>query len=146
MRHAGWNEYHVRNFMKQNIEYLCNNATIKDKAKEVINKLKEEGNNIIIITSRSTKYDQDPYVISKKWLEKHGIKFDKLVVNSQNKADDCKKYKVDILIDDHVDYCKCVAEKTNTRVLMFDSPYNKECQEFTRVNSWQEVYNKIKMV
>lgn len=144
MKHAGWNDYHVNNFLKQYSKFLYMNAGIKDDAKDVINKLKHEGNNIIIITSRSEKHFANPYEVSTEWLEKHGIEYDKLVVEGNDKAKECMEYKIDVLIDDQVGFLQDVSNNTNTKVIMFDSPYNKECNEFLRVYSWKEVYDEIK--
>lgn len=146
MKHAGWDEYHVKNFLKNHVKSLYTNATIKRDAKNIINRLKHEGNNIIIITSRSKNHYTNPYEISAEWLEKYGIEYDKLVVEGNNKAKECIENNIDILIDDQIGFLQDVSNNTNTKVLMFDSPYNKECNEFQRVSSWQEVYDEIKKI
>lgn len=144
MRLAGWDEYHANNFMKNNMEWLHSNATIKEDASDIINKLKSEGNKIIIITSRSSNHYIDPYKVSEKWLKQYGIEYDKLIVNGSDKACKCIENDIDVLIDDQVGFLQDVSSNTNTKVLMFDSPYNKECNEFKRVYSWQDVYDEIK--
>lgn len=140
---AGWNENQTEKFLQNYMEKLCMNATIKDGAKEVINKLKEEGNRIIIITSRSGSHYVDPYDVSEKWLKKHGVQYDKLIVNGQDKANKCKENDIDIFIDDQEGFCKDIIKNTKVKVLMFDSPYNKNCNEYKKVYSWQQIYEEI---
>ena len=49
---------------------------------------------------------------------------------------------IDVFIDDHVGFCEGVS-KTKTKVLMFDSPYNKQETKYKRVYSWDEIYEEI---
>ena len=136
----------MRNFMKQYMHEIIMNATAKDGAKEVINKLKAEGHKIVIITSRNDEYFIEPYRNSELWLKKQGIMYDKLIVNGTDKAKECIENDIDVFIDDHTYFLDEVNQKTNTKIFMFDSPYNQECTNYTRVNSWKEVYEKIKEI
>lgn len=142
----GWNKENEEEFIKKYVRHAYTDAGIKEKAAEVINKLKEEGNRIIIITSRSNNYCSDPYKISEKWLLEKGVKYDKLITNVCNKAEKCIENDIDIFIDDHTDFCEDVLNKTNTKILMFDSPYNQEEKRFKRVYIWAEVYSEIKKI
>lgn len=139
----GWDEKLVKKFLQENIELAYLNARIKENAVEVINKLHKEGHKIIIITSRSKAHCEDPYKISKTWLDEKNIKYDKLIVGAEDKESICKKNNIDIFIDDHSGFCEGVS-KTNAKVLMFDSPYNQNETKYKRVYSWNEVYENIK--
>ena len=138
----GWDDKLVKKFLKENAENAYLNAKIKENAVEVINRLHTDGNKIIIITSRSKAHCKDPYKISKTWLDEKNIKYDKLIVGAEDKACICKENSIDVFIDDHAVFCEGVA-KTNTKVLMFDSPYNKKETRYKRVNSWSEIYDEI---
>ena len=118
------------------------NAGIKPNAARVINNLHNSGNKIVIITSRSKNYCDDIYKVSEEWLKKQNIQFDKLVVDTMNKALACAENDIDVFIDDHVDFCENVS-KTNTKVLMFNSPYNQEETKYKRVFSWDDVEKEI---
>lgn len=138
----GWNDVMVKKFLKENIEYACTNAEIKKNAAEIINKLHKEGHRIVIITSRSNEHCENPYKISEDWLKSKNVSFDKLIVNSNDKAKVCIENNIDVFIDDHVDFCEGVS-KTKTKVLMFNSPYNQNETKYKRVMNWDEVYNII---
>lgn len=118
------------------------NVTLKKDAKEVIDKLKSEGNKIIIVTARNTRIYDDPVGFTTKQLEKLGIKYDKLVC-SFDKKQACIDEKIDIFIDDIIDNLKQV-ESVTEKVLLFNSMVNKsQNTSFQRVNSWKEIYEYI---
>lgn len=139
----GWNDLIASKFLSKNIEYAYLNAGIKENATEVINRLHNEGNKIVIITSRGKDHCLDPYTTSKTWLDEKKINYDKIIVNSVDKAKACTENKIDVFIDDHVGFCEGVA-KTKTKVLMFNSPYNQKETNYKRVYSWNDVYKEIK--
>lgn len=138
----GWDEEKVTKFLNENIEDSYLTASIKENAADIINRLYKDGNKIFIITSRSKKHCSDPYGVSERWLKKQNIKYNKLIVGAVDKASVCMENDIDIFIDDHVDFCEGVS-KTNTKVLMFNSPYNQNETRYKRVNTWEEVYNNI---
>lgn len=138
----GWDDNQASKFLKENINEAYLNAGIKENAKQVINKLHTEGHKIIIITSRSEEHCENPYGISESWLKEKGIIFDKLIVDSMHKEKECLENNIDVFIDDHVGFCEGVS-KTKTKVLMFDSPYNKQETKYKRVYSWDEIYEEI---
>ena len=70
-------------------DYIMEVPLIKS-AKEIINKLKEEGNEIIFITARSENAYTNPYNITYEYLKKNNIKFDKLYVSAGTKKEICK--------------------------------------------------------
>lgn len=117
------------------------NIPIKKDAKEVINALKKEGHKIIFITARGKMY-HEPKLITKTYLEKNDIKYDKLIINANDKATICKKENIDLFIDDSYKHCQSVSS-IGIKVLMFGTNYNKNIKEFTRITSWYEVYNYI---
>ena len=137
-----WEKQDKRDFFDYICEYELHDVPVKPHAKEVINKLKKEGNKIYIITRRDSNDFKDPYKDSKKWLSKQKIKYDKLIVSSKDKGKACKELEVDLFIDDMPFNCERVLEE-EVKVLMFDSPYNKEETRFDRVASWEEIYDIV---
>jgi len=117
-------------------------VTLKENVKEVIDKLYELGHEVIFITARGRGHT-DPYGASKDYLDKHKIKYEKLIVNSGDKSKVCQREKIDLFIDDSVKHCKATS-KLGIEVLMFDAYYNQDCQEFKHVKSWNEIYEYIK--
>ena len=70
----GWEKDMKGKFFKDRLEYIMDHAEIKEGAKEIINKLHDEGNKIIIISFRKDKYLTDPYKLTIDYLNRYGIK------------------------------------------------------------------------
>lgn len=71
-------------------------------AVEAINRLRKEG---IIITTRDSEFHDDLYLLSKNWLDKNNIEYDKLIVNAREKGTVCKNENIDLFIDDQLNNC-----------------------------------------
>lgn len=144
----GWNDNNYKEFCKQYLRTLLNDAEIKYNAAEKINKLKKEGYKIIIITSRNEKELNDMYSFTEKWLKNHNINYDKLIINSLQKEEECLKNKVNIFIDDNMKNCMNVYKKLQIPVFLFDGLYNTndKYSNIERVYSWDEIYLKIKNI
>ncbi len=140
----GWDETHTKKFMSTYIKKCFQEVEIKADAKEYINKLRDEGNKIIIITARRKENCSDIYDVSKNWLIEKGIKIDKLEIGCEKKSEQCKENKVDIFIDDNAENCRDVSKNVQIPVLLFDSIYNQEEKDLKRVYNWKEAYKEIK--
>lgn len=142
----GWNDNNYKEFCKQYLRTVLNEAETKYNAAEKINKLKDEGYKIIIITSRNEKELNDMYSFTEKWLKNHNINYDKLIINSLQKEEECLKNKVNIFIDDNMKNCMNVYKKLQIPVFLFDSLYNAndKYSNIERIYSWDEIYLKIK--
>ena len=139
----GWEQDQKGKFFADRLETIMKEAPIKTHAKEVINKLHDEGWKIVIISFRKDKYLPDPYGMTKKWLEDNGIKYDKLFVNTGTKTDECIENNVTLFIDDKESHCEDVS-KAGIDVLLFTNYYNQKEKRFDRVDNWDEVYDYIK--
>lgn len=144
----GWNDNNYKEFCKQYLRTLLNEAETKYNATEKINKLKNEGYKIMIITSRNEKELNDMYSFTEKWLKNHNINYDKLIINSLQKEEECLKNKVNIFIDDNMKNCINVYKKLQIPVFLFDGLYNTndKYSNIERVYSWDEIYLKIKNI
>ncbi len=118
------------------------NVDLKYKAKEIINKLKDDGNNIIIVTARDNTIYENPFDFTSKQLKKLGIKYDKLFCTFDKKQI-CIDEKIDLFIDDSIDNLIKIKEVVK-KVLLFNSKTNiVQNSDFHRVNSWDEIYKYI---
>lgn len=95
------------------------NARVRDGVIETFKELKRKGYKIIIITARSNKYYDDPDKITINYLNKMGILYDKVITNSLDKYEVCKKENISYFIDDNLDNCLSVS-KLNTKVFLLD--------------------------
>jgi len=136
----GFNEDELKYFLKDIQEGVTDNVFPRENCVEIIDKLKNEGHEIIVVTARSFEFHDDPFGKSKKWLEKHNIKYDKLIVNAIDKGLVCKNEAIDLLIDDNINNCLSAANE-NIKVIVFSK---NKIDNMICTNNWLEVYEIIK--
>lgn len=134
-----WNEYLY--------EYVTKEPSRK-YASEVIKKLKDDGNEIYIVTARYlTDRDTDDGKRMRKivvnWLKEQNIYYDEIIFSPEDKKENCKKYNIDIMIEDKVDNINKIS--SIIPVICFHAGYNKECKgnNIYRVYNWYDIYNLI---
>lgn len=135
-----WTTEENMGFCVKYLEEAVLQATVKEGAKEVIEKLKNDGHTINIISSRITPMFKTPYETTEKYLKENGIIYDKLLVGSTNKLVVCKENKIDIMMEDEPHYIEELAKEIP--VIVFEYGYNQECngKNIIKVNNWNEVY------
>ena len=134
-----WNEYLY--------EYVTKEPSRK-YASEVIKKLKEEGNEIYIVTARyltdrNTEDGEKMRKIVVDWLSEQKIDYDEIIFSPDDKKKDGKKYNIDVMIEDKVDNINKIS--SIIPVICFHAGYNKECKgkNIYRVYNWYDIYNLI---
>lgn len=141
-----WDKAYEEKFYKENIEYF---STLLEPIKgcvKYIRKLKNDGNEIYIVTGRDNGEYSDPYNMTINWLNKNDIYYDKLILTNSydkhSKAYVCIKNKIDIMIDDSVNIClNCI--NRGIKALLMDTPYNKSIKDIERVYSWEDIYSRL---
>lgn len=107
-----------------------------------INKLRELGHRIIIITGRTDAFYTDPYKTTMEELANGGIAYDKLVC-TLDKASACIEENISVLIDDMPANCESAIQR-GISALLFESKGNCGREtEFSLVRSWKEAVDAI---
>ncbi len=140
-----WSEEEEEIFYHSNIERIAKSLKALDGAKEYIDKLKQEGHLIYIITGRDNGEYSDPINMTKDWLNKFNIYYDELIFTNaydkQSKAKVCLNNNIDIMIDDSISMCtNCIQQ--GIRTFLMDTTYNRKIN-IPRVHNWKEIYDKI---
>lgn len=113
-------------------------------AKEFIEQLKQDGHTVCLLTHRKNKYWKNPEVITKKWLKRYQIPYDKLVfTKTTNKSSECIENNVEIMFDDSISNCNqliksgipCYVVKT-----MQNEVYKKG---LSMAYDWEDIYKII---
>lgn len=141
----GWNEKEASEFWNKYYGEILREVNIKKFASEVINKLKQEGHKIYLITARWEMPNDNIQEITKQWLKENNVEYDELIINASDKLQLVKEKKIDIFIDDSFNNCKNIAENTSTKVYIMNSKVNENLnhEKLSRVYSWPEVYSLI---
>lgn len=131
-------------FYQANIERIAQNLDVIDEAKEMIQRLKDGGNTIIIITSRDNGDYTHPYEMTYEWLNKKGIVFDELILvhTPLEKVEVVQDKSIDIMIDDSIKVCVGLI-KVGIPAILMDTPYNRNI-DVLRAKDWKEIYEYIK--
>ena len=75
-----WTDEEEQGFYNDNIERIAKSLKVKTGAKQYIDKLREDGHYICIITGRDNGEYNEPYNMTKEWLDNNLIKYDKLIL------------------------------------------------------------------
>lgn len=137
-----WNQYFV--------DY-SRNVSPRGFVSEVMKKLKEDGNELYIITARGNyishsgsvmSYDENKKVVL-NWLEKNGIIYDKIIFSPEDKLQICKENHIDLMIEDKPRNIEMISKEIP--VICFHNEYNESIQgeNITRCYSWYDIYFKI---
>lgn len=131
----------LKYFLKNIQEEITNRAEPRINAVKIINRLRKDGHKIIIITARDIEFHDEPYLLSKNWLDKNNIEYDKLIVNAREKGAVCKNEDIDLFIDDQLNNCLDVL-KENIKVIRFS---DKVCDnnDIVNLNNWTKIYEYI---
>lgn len=110
---------------------------------EIIRRLHNEGHKIYIITARDSEFHEDPYKLSKDWLDKNNIYYDELIVNARNKLEVCQRKNIDLFIDDQLANCTKLSE-AGIKVIRITEYNDIQHGDIINKNNWNEIYNYIK--
>lgn len=139
-----WTKKETDYFYKNYIELVGHNLVPFKNAKEVIDKLRDEGNKIIIISARSKDYI-DAYKMTLEWLKRYEINIDEIYLGFEDKALKAKELDIDVFLDDRPSICKRVSAM-GIKTYIYDSKYNHNyvLDGVERVSNWDEFYSKVK--
>ena len=136
-------------FWKEYLYDYAENEPARKYTDEVTKKLKEDGNEIYIITARylTDKDDENGNRMRSaviNWLRKYNIYYDKIIFSPEEKLDICMTNNIDLMIEDKVDNINKISKYIP--VICFDARYNPECKgkNIYRCYSWYDIYAKIK--
>ena len=142
----GWSEDIINDFTRKKRSCVSETCNFMPGAIEVINLLKKDGHELIVITARGEEYQEKS--IAQKRFKEEGLEFDKCYWEAHNKSQICKAEKIDIMIDDYYKNCKSISEN-NIKTLYFREYPNYELEEnkyLKEVHNWGEIYRYIKEI
>ncbi len=132
-------------------EYLYEYVTKEPSRKfadEVIKKLKDNGNEIYIVTARyltdrDTEDGNNMRKIVIEWLKQQNIIYDKIIFAPEDKLQICLENNIDVMIEDKVENIEKIS--TKLPVICFHAGYNKQCKKdnIYRAYTWYDIYNLI---
>ena len=135
-----------QNFFNIYIDDIYSNVEPKNEALKVLRRLKNRGNEIYIITARckrTTAPIETVIRLTSDWLKKYEIEVDGIITSAygDSKADVCKRYKIDFMIDDDPYNLKRISA-VGTKCILYDDMDRFEANKNILTN-WKDVENYI---
>ena len=139
-----WTRDEVEGFFYNNIQRIAGLMEMRKYCKFYIDKLMEDGNEIFLITHRARPNFRDPETVTLNWLNKHKINYNQLIfAQTPNKTEECKKFKIDVMIDDRMDQCQIMSDNSVRCIVMKTRLSPKGNYTLPIAKSWRDLYNKI---
>ena len=130
-------------FARKYYDKVIPSTPFKPKVAEYIDKIRNLGHKIIVITARDKTLYTDEYKTTIKELKNNDIHYDKLICDF-DKVKVCKNEKIDLFIDDSISNCNKVNE-LGIETILFNSKSNINTKtNLYRIDNWKEIYEKIK--
>jgi len=136
----GWTRELFEKFVYEVMFPTMRTAPLMPNAKDVIDWLRSQGHKLVVVTARGTFSDEE-IEIAKEFFAGHGLKFDKLYFNAQDKLIPCLEEKIDYMLDDSFDNVVRVSEG-GIKCLYFRNYCSKDVNNdnVTNVRNWGDVY------
>lgn len=137
-----WTEKQLMEF-RSNMKEIIARSHLMPGAKRILDMLKKEGHELIVITARGIVGPSIEECIEQ--FKKYDLEFDKCYWKVEDKVEVCKKEKIDLMIDDSPIHCKKLVEN-KIKTLYFRDVNRKKLEEneyLKEVNHWGEVYRYI---
>ena len=140
-----WTEEERMNFVNKYFLKLSKKTQLIPGAKDVIDMLRKENNELIVISARGGMIEEMKDVAIDKFNEE-GLSFDKYYWKQDDKLEVSQQENIDVMIDDSYDVCKKLSENRIKTIYFRDKEMKKlEQNEYVKeVSNWGEIYRYIK--
>lgn len=123
-------------WFRENGPQLYANPLAREGAISTIAEWNKE-NEIFLISAR----EKEAFEVTETWLGENKVVYGTLdLLGSHDKIAACKKYGVEIFMEDRLENALDISRECNIPVILFDCPYNRVDlpENVIRVYSWQE--------
>ena len=140
-----WTDEERMNFINKYFLKLSKETPLIPGAKDVINMLQKEGNELIIISARGGMIEEMKDVAIEKFNEE-GISFNKYYWKQDDKLEVAKNENIDVMIDDSYDVCKKSSSNGIKTIYFRDKEMKvlEQNENLKEVSNWGEIYRYIK--
>ena len=138
-----WTKEEQTYFLKKYMPIATKHAPFIPGAKQILAKLKKEGHKLFLITARYNSV-VDEFELAKPRIKSLGIDFDGIYSGRENKYEVCKKFNIDLMIDDGPNNVEDFAGKDIT-ILFFKDVARKFVpgNNIKLIDTWVDVYREV---
>lgn len=140
-----WTEEERMDFVNRYFLELSKITPLVPGAKTIINMLKKEGNELIIISARGGMIEEMKDVALEKF-EEENLTFNKYYWKQEDKLEVAKRENIDVMIDDSYDVCKKLSSNGIRTIYFRDKEMKllEQNEHLKEVSNWGEIYRYIK--
>lgn len=145
IKRYNWTEEEKTVFANKYFLRLTKETPLIPGAKDVIEMLQKEENELIIISARGGMIKEMKDVAMERFGEE-GLSFDKYYWRQNDKLEVAQNEKIDVMIDDSYDVCKKLASNGIKTIYFRDKDMKKleQNENLKEVSNWGEIYRYIK--
>lgn len=140
-----WTDEERMNFINKYFLKLSEKTPLIPGAKDVIDMLQKEGNELIIISARGGMIEKMKDVAIEKFKEED-ISFNKYYWKQDDKLEVAQNEKIDVMIDDSYDVCRKLSSNGIKTIYFRDKEMKvlEQNENLKEVSNWGEIYRYIK--
>ena len=140
-----WTDEERMNFINKYFLKLSKQTPLIPGAKDVIDMLQKEGNELIIISARGGMIEGMKDVAMEKF-EEEDISFNKYYWKQDDKLEVAQNEKLDVMIDDSYDVCRKLSSNGIKTIYFRDKEMKvlEQNENLKEVSNWGEIYRYIK--
>lgn len=146
----GWNDDEVYSFFRTYYLNALEEIEPKYGVKEVLEKLRKEGHEIIFITVRNDREcggENKAHRLTTKWFKKYNIPFDELHFDIKDKKTFCKEHNINVFMDDSIKTVLAVKELgIETFIAMNDFNLDFKDEKIINVYNMNQFYKEINSI
>lgn len=142
-----WSRDEIEEFFAEHMEKIAGVLRTRQGAKKYMQKLKDEEHTIILISNRVFPDYKQPEKTTLDWLKKRKVPYDELIISqSPDKTPECKKYHIDLMVDDRAEQCKKMRANGVNCILMLTKYNRREKEGLPYASSWKKLYEVISKI
>lgn len=131
----------LKGFLEDKLQEIYSNVDISPNAKKIIDKIKNKGHTVYLVTARHKEFR--PLTI--QWLKKHNINYDYLY-HDHNKAELALEKNIELFIEDNKSNAEQLLAE-NIPVILIKKYHNKGIEDndiLYRVKNWDDIEDILK--
>ena len=129
-------------FINKHFIEIVKTASLFENAKETIERLKDLGYRIVLISARAFQPDAYTEEDTINYLKENNVLYDEILLRRPNKIEACKQENVDYFIDDKEKTLDTLNEVGIQCIKM--QSIDKSTSKYVSVNSWDEILEYFK--
>ena len=147
LRVFDWTEEDAVEFVRDGGITVYTEAELRPGARETLTRWREEGHTVVVLTARLNAFFENPYSISRDWLEKRKIPYDELAVVTSGKGMYCAEHGISLLVDNDLENCLDAQRHGVSAILMVSRETLPRAREvrFGGAN-WKQVEGKADVI